>query len=1812
MSETVLLGTTGKLTTAELEAILVTKKRNKDQAEALLINTGLITSETAEATATNVVTAAKLKELVQTKALTQAEADLIAAKAGVTLANQKESVSLLAGVGAKIKGAGTALKGLGTGILTIASAHPVIAGITAAIALCGGAAIVNKVKQEKAAKAIKEAYENAKTAIDDINNTFNENSSKTKEIAKEYAELAQGVNLLTNENKKLSTEKYERFLDLSNQLSSLYPSLTKQYDENGNAILDLSGSVDTIVGSLDDLIERQRALANQEIVEQMPDLFKGYTNNVTDYEDKLKDAENTKEAIQSAYDEISKYGIYTAFDINGNATDENGDPVALKLGQYIDLLKKLGITAKQVNLKDSMGQIIGYKLELEDGSDIPNLSGIHDAYVSAFNQAQEDVKYAQQQLDAERSSINQYLNTWLQTEFSYNQIEDNGMQKAIQEMLFNFDWNSLPEGIDKNDWNAVSEYLRRNILFAINNVQDNPEISKAISEVFNNAELTPDEKANYLQQIQDFFGEDSAIVISLKPQIEETDTLQKQYDDAITKFGEESQDTLQKFFKDNSINDSSEIDYWNSVTKGAKSAEEAVKMYNDAKKYGNETDISTFKDAWSGTTDDVKEKLLDMVKSGEITTKVLESTEEYKTLLDKTGLSAAQVKDEITNLLNATDKLAGASKGMSNLENPYEEFKKNGFVSAETLSGLADSVFGDLDSFNLFEKIVGDPTSTKQKIQKAFDDIAKDYLLHQNTLSALTEENKQKYIANLKQMGITNAEQFVQDFQNIKNEEINVINQAERNYMAYLNSKGKANEISAEQIAKQNGGLIKSLGSAYKSDYDNWCDLLSKKANAYNDFVDALSKSGINYDDSLTARGNADKYVNQGHSANENAEMYTKAAEADRASYKAEQAKKKLKLDYKKISTSFGGGYSGAPGGSGKTGGSGGGSSSSTTIDWLQRKLEVLQNTIDLTKAKFETLFSLKVKKNNLNDQINQTKKLLKVTTKVAQRYKKYADKVKISSDSKKDAALKKKVRNGDYNISDYSSKTAEKINKYKEYYDNYKEYLKKQYELEADLLAKRQEKYEMYANKMQELNDKYDAQINNATTAKSKNVLEEKKISATKRYYDYQIKSAELEKNSTKVAQLQAEKANELNAIYKEMFDNITSKYDNLVSMIDNNEKSISNSISEIEAIGSIVGRTYYEQQIEYEKEKKKNYEAEKKKLTEQLKLIKSGTDEWYDAKNALQEVDDSISSCNTTISSLNDSIQEIAETLHSKILDDISSISSEAEFIAGLQFGEETDNDTGLLTDTGLAKLWSYGVGRDTSKAKAEQTKEQMDAYQYMLDNWDNLETNGDSKQYLQYSISSLDELKEKITDTYSEWQSEITDVYNYESNIADLMKAKYESELDAIKKIIDAKKESLQAEKDLYDCQQEIAKKTKDINTIKKQISALQGDNSQETKAKLQKLQVSLNESQKDLQDTEYDKYISDQEEMLDRLYSEYEDKINEHLNDTNALIAEGIDAINSNKNTIKNIVENTSDKYDYSISKNTNSILNGGRDYVSQITGGSTLSNIFDVVKEIADGINGGTVEDTNTNKVSSSSERHNNLLSQFLSSKNNDTSNESQEKDSASTLNVLKPIPSNGVGIDKLADSDSLLKNIEAFMKRNKKYVYTPSDAQQSKLGYANKRIYKKTGKAITSEGLSAFKKETGIKNLENYMKMIGFSKGGVARALNGVIKKNGDSLLATINPNETVLTQDFTKLMPQAVDIMEKFIKVPDYSNMIVKTPVETKVDVGDFVFNLPNVKDSDSLIKSIQTDVRVQNALKSVTVDPLSGGSRLSVRSIR
>ena len=507
--------------------------------------------------------------------------------------SQKEQQAFATAVGATNTKLGSYLTGLngakaslsGYGLSLIASTAKTVgltvattalnATLTMGISLIVSGLISAFVSWIHKSEEITEKAQEAADKINSINDSLKSNTETVENAKKRYAELAQEVENLgkiTQSQGTLSNEEYEEFLDLSNQLAGIFPSLTKNYDLNGNAILDLSGDVNTIVGSLDSLIQKEKELANQKIMEEFPDVFKGWNQDLSDAEQKVKSAKNEFDKINQAYNALGKgQSIQMGFNVNGSNVDSNGNITTM--GQYTSWLETLGLTYEEMSV--------------QGGHVVTAVGDINVAFTSKLEEARENLQYAQQQLEGQTSSINQYLNTWLQDEFSYVQIEDSGLQTAIQDMLFNFDWDNIPED-KRGDWNYVSEYLRRNILFEINKVQDDPVISKAISEVFTNAELTPDEKSNYLQQIRDFFGEDSAVTISLKPQIEENEALQRQYDKAI-------EDTKKKFdgydptafFKEHSINTQEEIDAWRKIVEGAESATETEKEYLNQERTNN-------------------------------------------------------------------------------------------------------------------------------------------------------------------------------------------------------------------------------------------------------------------------------------------------------------------------------------------------------------------------------------------------------------------------------------------------------------------------------------------------------------------------------------------------------------------------------------------------------------------------------------------------------------------------------------------------------------------------------------------------------------------------------------------------------------------------------------------------------------------------------------------------------------------------------------------------------------------------------------------------------------------------------------------------------------------------------------------------------------------------------------------------------------------------------------------------------------------------------------------------------------------------
>lgn len=189
-------------------------------------------------------------------------------------------------------------------------------------------------------------------------------------------------------------------------------------------------------------------------------------------------------------------------------------------------------------------------------------------------------------------------------------------------------------------------------------------------------------------------------------------------------------------------------------------------------------------------------------------------------------------------------------------------------------------------------------------------------------------------------------------------------------------------------------------------------------------------------------------------------------------------------------------------------------------------------------------------------------------------------------------------------------------------------------------------------------------------------------------------------------------------------------------------------------------------------------------------------------------------------------------------------------------------------------------------------------------------------------------------------------------------------------------------------------------------------------------------------------------------------------------------------------------------------------------------------------------------------------------------------------------------------VDGLDDfSTQIQENFDDSVKELK----TNLDKQAEIINEANRlyadsynSIFEHLSKLMKYYGIDASKlpsdlKDTTIGDLK------GFSRGGVARDLSGVIKQNGDSLLASINPNETVLTERFTELMPHAVNIMEGLIKTPVIlpssvmqPNVNIQFNVDGNVDsvTWDTIKKeIPNI--SKQVQKDIYVDLKKSGALR-------------------
>lgn len=1184
--------------------------------------------------------------------------------------------------------------------------------------------------------------------------------------------------------------------------------------------------------------------------------------------------------------------------------------------------------------------------------------------------------------------------------------------------------------------------------------------------------------------------------------------------------------------------------------------------------------MPSFDKAWadlddSETYDGLKDSLSELAEKGQLTLKTFDKTPKADNWIESIGLSAEETVSKINDLYKDLTRLDSFKSSVTSLQEAYKEKgaeDSENIVGADTLNSLSET-FGDLKGWEEYRNAAGSSTTTLEELKKATDDLLTEYYNQGEIMNDLVDEygnvdeaTKQYYISQLDEMGIANAVEVVENkiaYSKAQNAaQTYLSNGATLEEVQALEKEGKALEGTSAWFVYYS--IKKELANATHIDtsddinnlkalikqLDNASESVKQLANIETMLAEAegLKKIGG------TAGVQGDYIIEQANKLREQLPDIVKQEIEDSLSVSSE-----TKIDFD---------VSGLLSGTEDTSSTDKETKTSEEIDWIARRIDVLNEKIEQCDAKLQNLFKPKAKNKLLNQEIKLLNKELETYTIGAQKYLSKFNSVVKKNKGVLTNNIVKKIKNGKVKgnlsqlIQTFGSEDATIIKDAIDWWDKYQEFRENRSKTITTRREKRIEKHQNWIDYYQGWSDYRETQGNDfqrGFVGQNKALNKQEKL--TKKIYAQQIKIAKINKDDAEVRKLKVELAQKLNELEKQEFDNIVEHYNVNTQRINDLITLNESQISLAEARGQKANIGLYAQTQKWDRTEWVNLNAEATDLRKQLKNLNSGSKEYADALHELQDVSNKLIQMEIDYANQNQKIQKAYDDLYSNIVAQTNRIATEAEFELSLLAHEKNtsikDNAVkDFYTATGLTALDTYQTGIMTSKANATAYKELIDSYQAVLDNPSKYLKVDESTGFKSYVVetpfgtnvfNSIEELETAMDSAYDSYQSLIKTWYDNETKIYNVVKERYETELSYVKELIDAKKEQLDAEKDLHDYQKTINEKTNNITNLQRQIAAYTGNSSEEGLAKLQSLQQQLKEAQEDLEETEYDRYISDQKDMLDDLYEEYEENINNKLEQFYELVQEGINSI----------VE--------AISNQTQRDVEAQYDYTPQYTAKTK---------------NGIQTEIKNT-----------------------------QER-------VVSESGVDDLSRDQSVDVESIIKGLAQI---SKNFKYDASGKTKSEVSAVNQLIWDKLGKnwLLTKAGLQALAKQLGVTysngkasktgDLYKYLKNAGFSTGGIV----SIVKRNGDDGLATLKKGEAVLTPRQTQqfaILADNLSSLNKMVGVYGEVAKIGSSKLTNNIDYGgvNFNFTLPNVTDSSSFVSAIKKDVDVQRALRAVTIDQI------------
>ena len=258
---------------------------------------------------------------------------------------------------------------------------------------------------------------------------------------------------------------------------------------------------------------------------------------------------------------------------------------------------------------------------------------------------------------------------------------------------------------------------------------------------------------------------------------------------------------------------------------------------------------------------------------------------------------------------------------------------------------------------------------------------------------------------------------------------------------------------------------------------------------------------------------------------------------------------------------------------------------------------------------------------------------------------------------------------------------------------------------------------------------------------------------------------------------------------------------------------------------------------------------------------------------------------------------------------------------------------------TDEGLATMGLYvqqmeiaQAGADACAKRLQELKEAYDA------------GNISENEYLELT----DEINGEMTDYNKTIQDSKKVIHDLNSERIDYVKEGLQKEIEAYEELINKKKENLREDKESRDFKRSVSDKQQEIDDIKKQIAALSNNHSAQARAKLANLEAELAKKEQELADTYYDHSLDVQEKAYDDSYESLkksnEEKIDEldtYLESVETVVKDSLDVVRANAESIGGTLTEKAEEYNLIVS---DAVLSPWKDGASAI---GTYEEKFDI-------------------------------------------------------------------------------------------------------------------------------------------------------------------------------------------------------------------------------------------------------------------------